>query len=151
MDPTSNFETFNNDKKEPITVQVAINKDSKTVWEFWKSPEHVKNWCHASPDWYAPKATNDLKVGGKFSTTMAARDGSASFDFEGVYKKITPFRFIEYDMSDGRKVIVEFLPVNNTTRVIQTFDPESENPVKMQKDGWQAILNNFKKYVEKNN
>jgi uncharacterized protein YndB with AHSA1/START domain len=91
-----------------------------------------------------------LRDDGKFKTTMAAKDGSFSFDFEGVYTKVQPNKLIEYTMSDGRKVKVIFSGSENETKITETFDPETENPVDMQRDGWQAILNNFKKYTEAN-
>jgi uncharacterized protein YndB with AHSA1/START domain len=118
------------------------------VWQYWNEPEHIMNWAFASDDWAAPAAANDLRVGGKFSTTMAAKDQSASFDFEGVYSVVTEYKLIEYDMSDGRHVKVEFTDSPDGVKVIETFDPESENSEELQKNGWQAILDNFRKYVE---
>lgn len=107
-------------------------------------------WCQASDDWHAPRAENDLKTGGKFSTTMAAKDGSFSFDFGGVYDEVTEHKLIKYTMGDGRKVSVVFNAQGNATEVIETFEPESTNPEEMQRGGWQAILDNFKKYTEEN-
>lgn len=120
------------------------------VWEFWNQPEHIMNWAFASDDWEAPAAENDLQVGGKFVTTMAAKDKSVSFDFSGVYTKVDNHESIEYSMDDGRKVSVKFETVPEGTKITETFDPENENPEEMQRAGWQAILDNFKKYVEAN-
>lgn len=127
----------------------------------WKSVEilerarHITQWAFASDDWEAPNATNDLTVGGKFSTTMAAKDKSVSFDFSGTYTNFVPNEFIEYLMSNdpidesARKVSILFSsPSEDTTKIVETFDPETENPEEMQRTGWQAILDNFKKHVE---
>src|SRR5437868_1099072 len=124
----------------PITVETTINSPVKKVWEFWNEPEHITKWCNASDDWHAPFAENDLKTNGKFKTTMAAKDGSYGFDFGGVYSNVEENKLIEYTMDDGRKVRIEFSIEGNQTRVVETFDPESSNPVDMQRGGWQAIL-----------
>lgn len=107
-------------------------------------------WAFASPDWHAPKAENDLRKGGKFSTTMAAKDGSFSFNFGGTYDNVQLHKLIEYTIEDGRKVKITFEKKGNDTVVTETFDAESENPVDMQRAGWQAILDNFKRYTEAN-
>ncbi|MEN9569782.1 MAG: hypothetical protein RL172_1013 [Bacteroidota bacterium] len=133
---------------QAITVQATVNAPVQKVWECWTSPQHITQWCHASDDWHAPKASNDLSAGGKFSTTMAAKDGSFSFDFEGVYDTVHLHQHIAYTMEDGRKVQIDFIPAANSTTVIETFDPENINPADMQQQGWQAILNNFKTYTE---
>lgn len=133
-----------------ITVSAEINAPIEKVWNAWTNPEDIKQWCNASEDWHAPHAENDLKVGGKFSTTMAAKDGSFSFDFAGEYSKVDHHKSIFYFMADGRTVEIEFTVDANKTTIVETFDAESENPVEMQQEGWQAILNNFKKHVESN-
>lgn len=135
-------------QRTSITVEATINAPVEKVWKFWSDPEHIKQWCAASDDWHAPYAENDLRKDGKFKTTMAAKDGSFSFDFEGVYSKVEPNKAIEYAMSDGRKVKINFTAMGNSTKVTETFDPETENPIEMQRGGWQAILDNFKKHVE---
>jgi uncharacterized protein YndB with AHSA1/START domain len=123
----------------------------QTVWEYWNKPEHIVQWAFASDDWEAPAAENDLHVGGRFKTTMAAKDKSTSFDFTGTYTKVGEHEIIEYTMDDGRKVSVRFeITDDNHTKIIETFDPENENSEEMQRSGWQAILDNFKKHVEKN-
>lgn len=133
-----------------ITVQTTINTTLEKVWKFWTQPEHVMQWNNASNDWHCPKATNDLKVGGKFSYTMAAKDGSMSFDFEGDYSKVEAFSLIEYHIIDGRKVIVQFEKTENGVQIIESFDPENVHSEELQRDGWQAILNNFKNHTENN-
>jgi uncharacterized protein YndB with AHSA1/START domain len=133
-----------------ITVESTINAPVEKVWEFWSAPEHITKWCSPSPDWHAPKAENDLTTGGKFSTRMEAKDGSFGFDFGGVYDQVKTNELIEYTMSDGRKVEIHFTANGNDTKVVETFDPETQNPVDFQKAGWQAILDNFKKYTETN-
>jgi uncharacterized protein YndB with AHSA1/START domain len=131
-----------------ITVETNIQAPVEKVWNYWTAPEHIMNWCQASDDWHAPAATNDLRVGGEFSTTMAAKDGSFSFDFGGKYDQVIPHKLIEYTMSDGRRVKVTFSSEGTQTNVVETFDPEDTNPLEMQRGGWQAILDNFKKYTE---
>ena len=133
-----------------ITVQTTINASVEKAWEFWTQPEHVIQWNNASDDWHCPKATNDLKVGGKFNYTMAAKDGSMSFDFEGDYSKVDEFSLIEYHIIDGRKVIVQFKKTNEGVQITESFDPENMNPEELQQQGWQAILDNFKKHCESN-
>lgn len=134
--------------KSTITVKTIVNAPIERVWECFIKPEHIVNWAFASPDWEAPRAENDVRVGGTFLTVMAAKDKSASFDFTGEYTKVENHRLIAYTMSDGREVCVEFTQVPEGTEVVETFDPEHENPKEMQQTGWQAILENFKKYVE---
>ncbi len=138
----------------PITVETIINAPIEKVWEFWTKPEHIVNWAFASEAWEAPHAENDLKEGGKFKTVMAAKDGSSKFDFTGVYTLVKEYQIIEYDMDKApseekkRHVKIEFLKIDGGTKVVETFDPENENSLDMQKAGWQAIMENFKKYVE---
>lgn len=131
-----------------ITVEAIVNASIEKTWKYWTEPKHITQWCQASDDWHAPYAENDVRTNGKFKTTMAAKDGSFSFDFEGVYSNVEENKLIEYSMADGRKVQISFSEQGDKTKVIETFDPENENPVEMQRGGWQAILNNFKKYTE---
>jgi uncharacterized protein YndB with AHSA1/START domain len=133
-----------------ITVEATINAPVEKVWKFWNEPQHITKWCAASDDWHAPFAENDLRKDGTFKTTMAAKDGSFSFDFGGVYSNVEKHKLIEYAMSDGRKVRIVFTSEGNKTKVTETFDPENENPIEMQRGGWQAILDNFKKHTEQN-
>lgn len=141
------METFN---KTIITVVTTVNKPVDKVWELWTSPEHITKWNNASDDWHTPRAENDLRVGGKFLSRMEAKDGSFGFDFEGVYEVVKLNRLIEYTIGDGRKVKIMFTSLGNATRVIESFETESTNSTEMQKGGWQAILDNFKKYAETN-
>ena len=131
-----------------ITVSALVNKPVADVWNTWTDPKHITQWCAASDDWHCPKATNDLKTGGKFSSTMAARDGSFSFDFEGVYDDVQPHQRIAYTMADGRTCEILFTAENGGTRVVEAFDAETQNPVEMQRTGWQALLDRFKAYAE---
>ncbi len=134
--------------KTVITVETTVNAPVEKVWEYWEKPEHITQWNTASDDWHTPRAENDLRVGGSFSTRMEAKDGSFGFDFGGIYDAVTPHEYIEYTMGDGRKVKIHFHAEGNTTRIVERFDAETENPVEMQKAGWQAIMDNFKKYTE---
>lgn len=135
--------------KKAITIQTIVKAPIAKVWEYWNKPEHIVCWAFASDDWEAPSAENDLRVGGKFKTVMAAKDKSSSFDFTGTYTVVKEHELIEYTMSDGRHVKVVFEKTPEGVRVTETFDPEKENPEEVQRSGWQAILDNFKKYVEK--
>ena len=135
-------------EKTKVTVETTVNAPVEKVWDAWTSPRHITKWCSASDDWHAPHAENDIRKGGKFKTTMAAKDGSVSFDFEGVYNTVQPNKRIEYSIADGRKVSVDFAKQGNATKITETFETETENPVEMQQEGWQAILDNFKKYAE---
>jgi uncharacterized protein YndB with AHSA1/START domain len=131
-----------------ITVETTVHAPLEKVWEFWTNPEHIKAWNNASNDWHTPRAENDLREGGRFVARMEARDGSAGFDFGGIYDEVAKEDFIAYTIDDGRKVEVSFEQDGPRTRVTETFEAEDENPVEMQKEGWQSILNNFKRYAE---
>ncbi len=144
-----------------ITVETVVKAPISKVWECWNQPEHIVKWAFATDDWEAPVAENDLRVGGRFKTTMAAKDKSASFDFGGTYTSVKEHELIEYDMDDGppspggsgrasRHVKVEFTEQPEGVKIVVTFDPEGENSEEMQRSGWQAISDNFKKYVEGN-
>jgi uncharacterized protein YndB with AHSA1/START domain len=132
---------------EKITVQTELNVPVEKVWEYWTNPVHIINWNAASPDWHTPRATNDLKVGGKFTTRMEARDGSAGFDFEGVYSAVEQYKHIAYGLDDGRQIDVSFETTPSGTKVTEIFDGETENSAELQRSGWQSILDNFKLYV----
>ena len=134
--------------KTNITVQTTVNAPVEKVWKYFTSPEQIIKWNNASDDWHTPKAENDLRTGGKFVYRMEARDGSFGFDFGGEYDKVEVNKTIEYTIGDGRKVKVSFSGDGDTTTVTETFEAESTNPIEMQRGGWQAILNNFKKYAE---
>ncbi len=131
-----------------ISVQALINAPVEKVWKFYTEPKHIIKWDNASDDWYTPKAKNDLKVGGRFLFRMEARDGSAGFDFTGIYNEVKINELIEYSIEDGRKVKIRFAKHNDKTFIKIVFEAESINSIEMQRDGWQAILNSFKNYVE---
>jgi len=132
-----------------ITVEATINADIKKVWDYYTNPTHITHWNFADPSWHCPEAKNDMKVGGTYKARMEARDGSFGFDFEAVYSEIIDGKEFTYGFGD-RHATVKFNDLGNDTKVIVSFDPENENPVEMQKGGWQAILNNFKVYTESN-
>ena len=137
-------------KTSSITVETNVKAPVKKVWQYWTVPEHITKWNNASDDWHSPYAENDLRTGGKFLSRMEARDGSFGFDFGGVYDNVKINELIEYTLGDGRKVSVRFADNGNETRVVEMFEAEDTNPTEMQRAGWQAILENFKKYVEAN-
>jgi uncharacterized protein YndB with AHSA1/START domain len=136
--------------KTTITIQNTVNAPVEKVWKLWSGPEHITKWNNASPDWHTPRAENDLRVGGRFVSRMEARDGSMGFDFGGVYNEVRTNELIEYTMDDGRNVSVKFTPNGNQTKIVSTFEAETMNSEEMQRNGWQAILDNFKKYAEAN-
>ena len=138
-------------KKTSITIQAIINAPIDNVWKFWTDPNHVTNWNYASDDWHTTEGENDLRPGGKFRFRMEAKDGSSGFDFIGEYDKIVYHKQIVYTIADGRKVRITFLSEGNDTTVKETFEAEQIHSIEMQKEGWQSILNNFKKYAERKN
>ena len=133
--------------KPTITVSTVIDAPIEKVWQYWNEPAHIQEWCHASDDWHAPHATNDLREGGRFTTRMEAKDGSFGFDFGGTYTAVVPNERIAYTMDDGRTVNITFTKTDGGYRIDETFEAESENPIEMQRGGWQAILDSFKKHV----
>jgi uncharacterized protein YndB with AHSA1/START domain len=135
-------------KKVKITVQTTVDATIENVWKIWTTPNDIIHWNTASDDWHTTKAENDLKIGGKFSYRMEAKDGSFGFDFEGIYDTVKTNELIAYTMADGRKSIITFKQHGNKINISQTFEAETENTIELQKKGWQAIMNNFKKYTE---
>ena len=133
--------------RDKITVTAIIKAGSKKVWDYYTNPAHITKWNFADPSWYCPSAENNLSVGGTYKARMEARDGSFGFDFEAVYSEIIEGKEFTYGFG-GRTATVKFESLGKQTEVRVTFDPENENPVEMQKNGWQSILKNFKKYVE---
>lgn len=131
-----------------ITVQSLVHAPIQTVWRTWTEPEHIMKWNFASDDWHCPRVSNDLRVGGTYSARMEARDGSFGFDFITVYDEIIPYQKITYTMEDGRQATTTFIEKEYDTEVTTTFDAENINSPEMQQGGWQAILDNFKKYTE---
>lgn len=131
-----------------ITVQTQVRGDLKKVWNAWTDPKHIIHWNNASPDWCTPKAEVDLKNGGTFTYRMEAVDGSIGFDFQGTFTKVEPHSLIFYKMADGREASITFADKGDGVEIVEVFDAENVNPHEMQQAGWQAILDNFKKYVE---
>lgn len=131
-----------------ITVESTVRVPLERAWEAYTTPADIVAWNAASDEWHTTQASVDLRVGGAFSSRMEARDGSAGFDFEGTYSRIVPHQTIEYRMGDGREVEVGFMQRPDDVLVTVTFDAESTNPSEMQRQGWQAILDNFARYVE---
>lgn len=131
-----------------ITVQTTVRADPEKVWECWTDPAHIVHWNAASDDWECPEAHNDPVEEGRFRYVMRARDGSRSFDFGGMYLQVEEGKMMEYEIDDGRKVTVIFEPSDEGVQIIETFVPEMENPLELQRAGWQSILDHFKRYVE---
>jgi uncharacterized protein YndB with AHSA1/START domain len=139
---------MNSNQKNTITVNAIINVPVEKAWQYWTTPDHIIKWNNANDEWHTPHAENDLRVGGKFLARMEAKDGSMGFDFEGIYDAVKPHELIQYSLADGRVVKVEFKSNGSYTEIIETFDPENMNSHELQRMGWQAILDNFKKYTE---
>lgn len=131
-----------------IEIETHVSADADRAWEVWNSPAHIQRWNAASDDWHTPRSAVDLRVGGRLSSRMEAKDGSAGFDFGGVYTRVEPPRLVELRMDDGREVRVEFLDTADGTRVRETFDADTAGSLDLQRRGWQAILDNFARYVE---
>ncbi|MBI5915620.1 MAG: VOC family protein [Bacteroidetes bacterium] len=138
----------NDDSKTIVTIETTVAAPIEKVWDCWTQPEHVVHWNHASDDWHSPHAENDLRTGGSFNYRMEAKDGSFGFDFGGTYDQVVENQRIEYTIGDGRKVQVSFSETDGGTHVMETFEAENMNSHEMQRGGWQAILDNFKKHVE---
>jgi uncharacterized protein YndB with AHSA1/START domain len=130
-----------------ITIQSIVLADIKKVWDYYTLPEHITNWNFADPSWHCPSASNDLKIGGQYKARMEARDGSFGFDFEAIYLVINKYENFIYEFG-GRQSTVEFKDLSGQTEVTISFEPETENSIELQKNGWQAILDNFKIYTE---
>lgn len=133
-----------------VTIETIIKAPIEKVWNQLNNPLDIMKWNFASPDWNCPSAENDLRVGGSLKSTMAAKDGSFAFEFEGFYDEVIANRYIKYHLADSRVVEISLTQQNNEVLVTETFDAENVNPIEMQQQGWQAILNNFKNYVEHN-
>lgn len=133
-----------------ITVATTVNAPIEKVWKHWNEPSSIEQWCSPSPDWETVNSQNDLRIGGEFSSRMQAKDGSMGFDFGGMYTDVIPNQYIAYAMSDGRKVEISFSEENGKTHVRESFDPENINPEEMQRAGWQAIIDSFRDFTERN-
>jgi uncharacterized protein YndB with AHSA1/START domain len=135
-------------EKTKVTVEALIDAPKEKVWEYFTLPEHITKWNFAADTWQCPRAENDLRVGGKYSARMEAKDGSFGFDFDAIYDEVRDGESITYTMGDGRQSTTDFTDVEGKTMVTTAFDAETMNDVEMQRGGWQAILDNFKKYAE---
>jgi uncharacterized protein YndB with AHSA1/START domain len=133
-----------------IRIEALISAPVAKVWVLYTQPEHITNWNFAHESWHCPRAENDLRPGGRLNWRMEAKDGSFGFDFGGEYNEVVEHKRIVYTLGDGRRVETDFADVGGKTQVVTVFEAESQNPVEIQKGGWQAILDNFKKYVEAN-
>jgi uncharacterized protein YndB with AHSA1/START domain len=132
-----------------ITLTAIINAPVSKVWDYYTQPSHITKWNFADPSWHCPSATNDMKVGGTYLARMEAKDGSFGFDFEAIYSEINEGNNFTY-VFGGRTATVSFEDDRNQTNITVSFDPEDQNPIELQRQGWQAILNNFKAYTEAN-
>jgi uncharacterized protein YndB with AHSA1/START domain len=133
-----------------LNVETTVAAPVEKVWEYWSKPEHITRWNNASDDWHTPHAENDMRVGGKFVSRMESKDGSMGFDFNGVYDEVKTNELIAYTIEGGRKVNISFSSNDNGTKITESFEAETENSLQLQQDGWQSILDNFKKYTESN-
>lgn len=136
-------------ENKTITLETTVLTTLEKAWETWIQPQHVTQWNQASDDWHCPRAQTDLRVGGKFSSRMEAKDGSFGFDFWGIYDEIVPLTRLRITMGDGRKMEVHFTKTANGVKVIERFETEDLNTAERQREGWQAILDNYKRYTEK--
>jgi uncharacterized protein YndB with AHSA1/START domain len=134
--------------RNTITVETTVGHKADRVWEYWVNPEHITKWNFAIDEWHCPSADNDLRPGGRFSWRMEAKDGSMGFDYSGTYDHVKAPEQISCTLDDGRKVVISFTELGNETKVTETFEVEDVNTMDQQRTGWQAILDNFKKYAE---
>lgn len=134
---------------EKITVKATVKASKRKAWDYYTLPEHITQWNFADPSWHCPSATNDLRVGGRYVARMEARDGSFGFDFDATYTAVSAYDRLIYEFW-GRQAIITFNEHDGQTDISVSFDPEQENPLELQRDGWQSILNNFVKYTEAN-
>lgn len=134
-----------------ITVETLVAAPIESAWDAWVTPEHIKRWNFATDTWCCPSAETDLRLGGAFKYRMEAKDGSFGFDFEGVFTKVEPPHALRFALGDDRHVAVEFTQTEHGTRVVETFDAEDENSAELQRQGWQSILDHFKRYIEARN
>ena len=137
-------------KSTKILVQATLAADMQKVWDYYTKPEYITKWNFASDDWHCPSASNDMKIGGKYLARMEAKDGSFGFEFSATYDSIAPGESFQYTIEDGRIVYVNFEKAGNNTLIKVEFEAESVNSIELQKGGWQAILDNFKKFTESN-
>ena len=136
-------------ERTSITVETTVPVSPELAWAYWTEPKHIVEWNQASADWHTPRAENDLRVGGAFTSRMESKDGKFGFDFGGVYDAVEPHRLLASTLGDGRMVQVSFEPVPAGTRIVETFEAEGENNVELQRTGWQAILDSYRRYVAK--
>ncbi len=133
---------------EKVKIESLLAASKEKVWECYNTPKHITQWNFAADTWQCPSSEVDLRVGGKMKSRMEAKDGSFGFDFEATYDEVEQGKKLSYTMPDGRHVVTTFEAVGDKTKIVTLFDPENMHPIDFQKAGWQAILDNFKKYVE---
>jgi uncharacterized protein YndB with AHSA1/START domain len=133
-----------------LTVKVDINASIQKVWDYFTTPQHIMQWNNANTDWHCPGATNTVKKEGQFCYTMAAKDGTMQFDFTGIFDEVLTEELLLITLGDNRKMKVSFASIGDVTEVVESFEPETQNSIELQQQGWQAILTSFKKYVEAN-
>lgn len=131
-----------------VSVQTIINAPIERVWDLWTLPEHIINWNNASADWHTSFVENNLKTGSKFKFTMALKDGSDGFDFEGIYTKIEKLSLIEYKLLDDRTANVRFEIEGDNVKLTETFEPTTIELAQVEEQFCAAIIQNFKNYVE---
>lgn len=131
-----------------ITVETEVAAPLRDVWDAWVTPDHITQWNFAIQEWCCPSAVIDLRVGGTFKYRMETKDGSMGFDFEGIFVKVAQQQSLHFELGDNRLVTIEFVRTAGGTRIAETFEAEDENSAEQQRQGWQSILNNFKKHVE---
>ena len=135
-------------ERTSITIETTVEAPVEKAWQYWTDPAYITRWCFATDDWHAPFAENDLRTGGKFVTRMEAKDHSYGFDFGGIYEEVKLFAKIIYSLGDGRSVRIDFVALGDQTKITETFDAEDVFSAEQQKNGWQAILDNYKKLAD---
>lgn len=138
-----------NELDQPIAIETFVPVSPQAAWDAYTDPAAITQWNFASPDWCCPSADVDLRQGGRHVARMEARDGSMGFDFGGTYEAVEAPSSLVLKLDDGRVARTTFSAEEGGTRVRTVFDPESMNPVEMQRDGWQSILDNYANHVKK--
>ena len=131
-----------------ITLTASVSVSLQKAWAIWNEPQHIIHWNFASDDWQCPSSSVDLRTGGRFSSRMEAKDGSFGFDFWGTYDEVVPFQTVRSTLGDGRKMEVRFSENQGKVTVTESFETEDQNTAERQREGWQAILDNYKTYAE---
>jgi uncharacterized protein YndB with AHSA1/START domain len=134
-------------EKTILTAETEISAPIAKAWELWNNPQDIKQWNTPGPEWHTTHAENDLRPGGRFLYVMEMKDGSFSFNFQGIYDEVKPYELIRYTLDDGRKSTIAFTD-SSPVKLIENFEPDGNEPLVMQREFCKAVLDKFARYVE---